>query len=75
MSRLLNPLRFILPAVQQVWTGTSIAYAPGNSEKNIVDFDFKTLKKTQTQTQTQMLSASQPHPAGNHTPLPRKTLQ
>ncbi len=75
MPRVLNPLRYILPAVQQVWSGTSTVYAPSSGtpgKKDIVDFD--SLKK-KSLTQSLSLTASQPHSVGSHLPLPQVIRQ
>lgn len=85
MSRILNPLRYILPAVQQIWTGTSTTYAPGSSQKNDV-LDFEIGKKPLSvglspglslglPLMPLSLSASPPHSLHSPPPLPHKPHQ
>ena len=64
MSRLiLNPLRYIVPAVQQVFNGSATVHTPGVSMKKI---DFVDLKKDQ-RISTPPFTASPP-PFANHSP-------
>ena len=65
MSRVLNPLRFVLPAMQQMFNSPTVN-TPGVSEKKDI-VGFVGLKKPLAHP----LSAFQPHSLQTHPPLPQ----